>query len=252
MRCRVLDDHELAAVWKAADETPYPIGPYIKLLLLTGARKSEASDAAWSEFDLDSGLWVVPQERFKSGVTHRVPLSKDAVALLNDLPRWDRSSLVFSFDGKRPMNGHSKSKGRVDAAVNDLLGQPVPLANPRPEKNSYTRWAGVSRVLAVIDNGPFLPPAEAHAPLVINYPAYHLHRPKTHTHSVAKPVWVACNLLFRHQTSLNAEAHAHVGACTTTLAKWPAQLRLPRSISRRPGGGKPLNAREGVCASVFF
>ena len=121
IRTRVLDDAELRAVWNAADKTSYPYGPFVKLLLLTGARKSEASDAKKSEFDLDMATWTVPEERFKSGVTHRVPLSKDAVALLRELPRWDGSDLVFSFDGKQPMNGHSKSKLRLDGAVNALL-----------------------------------------------------------------------------------------------------------------------------------
>src|SRR5262249_10571326 len=59
VRTRVLDNDELKAVWLAADKTPYPFGPYVKLLLLTGARKSEASDCAWSEFDLDAAIWTV-------------------------------------------------------------------------------------------------------------------------------------------------------------------------------------------------
>ena len=68
MRPGVHEDAELAAVWQAATKTPYPMGPYFRLLLLTGARKTEASGATWSEFDLDAGTWTVPEERFKGGV----------------------------------------------------------------------------------------------------------------------------------------------------------------------------------------
>jgi integrase len=143
VRTRVLDDTELKAVWQAADKTPYPYGPYIKLLVLTGARKSEAAGATWSEFALDKGTWVVPEGRFKSGVTHRVPLSKDAVALLQDLPEWKGSDLVFSFDGKQSMNGHSKSKARLDAAVNAVLGRECDWQIHDLRRTVRTRLAGL-------------------------------------------------------------------------------------------------------------
>ena len=118
MRTHVLDDAELAAVWQAATKTPYPMGPYYRLLLLTGARKTEASGATWSEFDLDAGTWTVPEERFKSGVQHRIPLSRDAVELLRSLPRL--GELVFTVDGKKPINGFSKSKARLDKLVDQI------------------------------------------------------------------------------------------------------------------------------------
>ena len=143
VRTRVLDDAELTAVWQAADVMTYPFGDFVKLLLLTGARKSEASDASWSEFDLDKGAWVVPEERFKSGVTHRVPLSKDAVALLQDLPRWEGSDFVFSFDGKQPMNGHSKSKARLDAEVNKILRRECKWQVHDLRRTVRTRLAGL-------------------------------------------------------------------------------------------------------------
>lgn len=143
VRTRVLDDAELRAVWTAAAETPYPYGPYVRLLLLTGARKTEASDATLSEFDLDKAIWTVPEVRFKSGVTHRVPLSKDAVALLSDLPRWPSGKLVFSFDGKKPMNGHSKSKARLDAVVNEILGRECDWQIHDLRRTVRTRLAGL-------------------------------------------------------------------------------------------------------------
>ena len=48
----------------------YPFGPLYRLLLLTGARKSEVAGARWSEFDLARKVWTVPPERFKSNATH--------------------------------------------------------------------------------------------------------------------------------------------------------------------------------------
>lgn len=128
-RTRVLSDDELRAVWAATGKLGYPWGPLYRLLLLTGARKTEASDARWPEFDLDQKLWTVPETRFKSGSVHLVPLSADAATLLADLPWWKEGDFVFSTrGGKIPVRGFSKSKARLDALMAEELGrEPEPF-----------------------------------------------------------------------------------------------------------------------------
>ena len=54
----------------------------IRLLLLTAARPGEVREARWAEFDLAAACWVIPPERMKSRKEHRIPLSKQAVAML--------------------------------------------------------------------------------------------------------------------------------------------------------------------------
>ena len=49
-RQRTLSDAELRALWQASETIGYPFGPLYRLLLLTGARKSEVAGARWSEF----------------------------------------------------------------------------------------------------------------------------------------------------------------------------------------------------------
>ncbi|MGV4798407.1 tyrosine-type recombinase/integrase [Stenotrophomonas maltophilia] len=51
-------------------------------LILTGARSGEVRAMTWSEVNLCNGLWIVPADRMKARQVHRVPLSKQAVALL--------------------------------------------------------------------------------------------------------------------------------------------------------------------------
>ena len=46
------------------------------------ARPVEVTAARWEEFDLDSGLWVIPGERMKGGEEHRIPLPRQAVDCL--------------------------------------------------------------------------------------------------------------------------------------------------------------------------
>ena len=57
----------------------------IRLLLLTGARKSEVLKARWTEFDLGSGIWVKPSAHTKTKKDHRVPLSAPARLLLSEM-----------------------------------------------------------------------------------------------------------------------------------------------------------------------
>ena len=92
------------------------------MLLLTGARKSEVSDAHWPEFDAEAQIWTVPPERFKSNTNHAVPLTPAMLALLNALPRFRRGDFVFSTTfGEKPVDGFSKAKARLDRLMLEEL-----------------------------------------------------------------------------------------------------------------------------------
>lgn len=54
----------------------------IEWQLLTLVRPSEASGARWAEIDLDSKLWTIPAERMKAKREHIVPLSPQALEIL--------------------------------------------------------------------------------------------------------------------------------------------------------------------------
>lgn len=57
----------------------------LELLCLTFTRTNELIGAEWKEFDLDAGFWVVPAERMKMKTEHIVPLSDQAMAVLEEL-----------------------------------------------------------------------------------------------------------------------------------------------------------------------
>jgi integrase len=57
----------------------------LRLLILTLARTSEIREAKWAEFDLEERVWTVPDERMKNRLIHRVPLSRQALATLQEL-----------------------------------------------------------------------------------------------------------------------------------------------------------------------
>lgn len=57
----------------------------LKLLLLTFVRTGELRGARWSEIDLDKQEWRIPAERMKMRDPHIVPLSRQAMVILNEL-----------------------------------------------------------------------------------------------------------------------------------------------------------------------
>ena len=52
---------------------------------LTGSRTSEVLGMKWTEVDFDEGLWTCPPERMKGGEEHRVPLTKEMLAIVKPL-----------------------------------------------------------------------------------------------------------------------------------------------------------------------
>lgn len=59
----------------------------LEITILTACRTSEVLGARWDEIDLDKAIWIIPKERMKAGVAHRVPVSPRVVAILQALPR---------------------------------------------------------------------------------------------------------------------------------------------------------------------
>jgi integrase len=127
-RSRVLTDAELQAVWKASEELGYPYGPFVRLLMITGQRKSECADAQWPEFDFEKRLWVIPPGRMKMDAAHVVPLTSEAIAVLEGLPRFQSGQYLFSFAfGKTPINSFSKAKENLDKL---MIAKELPRISP--------------------------------------------------------------------------------------------------------------------------
>ncbi|MBV0402358.1 integrase domain-containing protein [Klebsiella grimontii] len=82
----------------------------IEWQLLTLVRPSEASGARWAEIDLDAKLWTIPAERMKAKREHIVPLSPQALEILEVMtPISAHREHVFPSrnDPKQPMNSQT-------------------------------------------------------------------------------------------------------------------------------------------------
>lgn len=86
-----------------------------KLLMVTGVRTIELRAALWSEFDLDNAIWEIPAERMKMRRSHLVPLSTQALDLLNEL-KIMTGNYRYVFPGRNDPN-----KPMSEASINQVI-----------------------------------------------------------------------------------------------------------------------------------
>ena len=86
-----------------------------KLLMITGVRTIELRAALWSEFDLGNAIWEIPAERMKMRRSHLVPLSTQALDLLNEL-KIMTGNYRYVFPGRNDPN-----KPMSEASINQVI-----------------------------------------------------------------------------------------------------------------------------------
>lgn len=114
-KSRVLDDAELSEVWRHAGTGNH--GLIVKMLILTGQRRNEIGSLRWSEFNEAKKILTFPVERVKNRREHTLPLSKAALSILAQAPRWEGQEYVFGESGRSGYSGWSKSKARLDHRI---------------------------------------------------------------------------------------------------------------------------------------
>lgn len=112
----ILEPKEVGGLLRAFDDYQgYPATrAALRLAPLVFLRPGELRQAEWAEIDLDAALWTIPAARMKrtkqqkiSGAPHLVPLSRQAVAILQDMEALTgRGRYVFpnARGGVRPMS----------------------------------------------------------------------------------------------------------------------------------------------------
>ena len=120
----------LATVRARGDHRPTCLA--FEFLVLTAARSGEVRGAVWSEIDFEARTWTIPGERMKAGREHRVPLSPQAVAILEQARKLSDGDLVFP-----------TVYGRVIQApvLSVLLRDNGIEAVPHGFRSSFRQWA---------------------------------------------------------------------------------------------------------------
>lgn len=120
---RTLSDMELSLVWRALTQVGGHVEQIGKLLLLTGSRRSDVTEARGREFDLSKQEWIIPSDRYKTGDAMFVPLSAQALELLRGMSFVGTDKFVCTTTaGAKAFSGHSKMKVEVDKTIAQLNG----------------------------------------------------------------------------------------------------------------------------------
>ena len=111
-------------------------------IVLTAARLSEATGALWSEVNSDKAVWSLPAARMKAGHKHDVPLSTQALSILQRVRDHGDPAFVFRFrasDGKaRPVSGESLNYWMRKLELRDNDGRRAVVHGFRA---SFRSWA---------------------------------------------------------------------------------------------------------------
>lgn len=118
-RARVLNEDELAAIWRAADKEPPKLRAFVRLLILTAARETEVADMKAGEVDRSGGRWCLPGERTKNRQGYTLPLSRLALAELHAV--WpneevEPADFLLGRSSRNGFRGFGRLKKRLDAA----------------------------------------------------------------------------------------------------------------------------------------
>jgi integrase len=108
-RDRVLTQDELRKLLRSLGDDRF--SNIVRLLLLSGARRTEVGRLQWSEVDLAKAQIVLPAHRVKNGRDFTLPLSTQALAVLLRQPRRNSSDFIFA---ERGFNDWDRCKQELD------------------------------------------------------------------------------------------------------------------------------------------
>ena len=108
----------------------------LRFAILTAARSGEVRGAKWDEIDRKAKLWTIPASRMKAGKEHRVPLTLEALALLDQAAesRIKGSALLFPSPLKKgqPVSDMTLTKIMRDAGLEFV---------PHGFRSTFRDWA---------------------------------------------------------------------------------------------------------------
>jgi integrase len=144
-RSRILNDREIAELWRVADGA---FGNFLKLALLTAQRKAKLQTMKWS--DVSDGVWTIPMEAREKGTGETLVLPELALAVLKDQRKFSTNEYVFS--GR--YSGHMIAFGALKARLYEKLRiAPWVIHDLRRTARSLMAAAGVDTLIAELTLG---------------------------------------------------------------------------------------------------
>ena len=147
----------------------------VQFCLLTASRPSEVTRATWNEIDRKAKVWTVGATRTKGGKSHRVPLSREALAILDAMDKRRDPASDFVFPGaKVGKPGTALSLASLQKALRVAMGKDLrtdcgePATTHGSARSTFDDWSHekTSHPSKLVDR------ALAHGPKDVTIAAY--------------------------------------------------------------------------------
>ena len=112
----------------------------LEFAILTAARSGEVRGATWAEIDTKAATWTVPAGRMKASREHRVPLSKQALAVLKAAANRSGS------DPDAPIFPNPYGKALSDMALTQLMRGLERTETVHGFRSSFRDWCAEHKV----------------------------------------------------------------------------------------------------------
>jgi integrase len=146
-RDRFLSENELKSFFAAIEQEEEIFQDFFKLLLFTGARKTNVLSMKWSDLNLTLNRWRIPETQTKNKDVNIVVLSQLALEILNrrneqNFASYSPSKFVFPGVGE---SGYLKDPKRAFQRIRDRMGvQDIRMHDLRRTLGSYMAISGIS------------------------------------------------------------------------------------------------------------
>jgi integrase len=117
-RDRVLSATELAVIWRACGDDDF--GKIVKLLMLTGCRRTEIGGLRWPEIDFDDGTITISANRSKNHRALTLTLPSVALDILQSVPQWEGRDALFGTN-ERGFTVWSTATAELKARIGEPL-----------------------------------------------------------------------------------------------------------------------------------
>ena len=145
---------EIASFMRALQEQESVAARALQFTILTGCRSNEVIGARFEEVDFKAKEWAIPGPRTKSGKPHRVPLSPEALHLIETMKEVSSGPHLFPGAGKGgPMGGMAmlqllKRMGRSDLTVHGFRSSFRDWVAEQTSFPSFIAEAALAHVIA--------------------------------------------------------------------------------------------------------
>ncbi|MEM7481064.1 MAG: tyrosine-type recombinase/integrase [Acidobacteriota bacterium] len=143
-RDRVLNEAEIRTLWQTLDTQEPVMAATFKMRLLTAQRGIEVLTMRWE--DIEGDWWTIPGSAAKNGLAHRVPLSPQALALIEEL-RSITGDSPWVFESQRRPGTHIKAVQKAAERVAQDSGVSFVCHDLRRTAASFMTSAGISRLV---------------------------------------------------------------------------------------------------------